>query len=368
MIEFTCVCGQSLRADDADAGRTTRCPACGAARAVPARSAVTPDAPAGDAWGRADRPDEPTDVVRPLPPQVSGKAIAALVLGATSLLCNAFTALPALLFGALAWRDIARSDGRLWGKPLAITGMLIAAVSLLCILPLGGLAGYGVYFGYRQARTAVENVRADADRVQSQNNLKLIGIAVLDYESSYGCLPPATSGQRPGQPRASWRVLLLPYLQEEGLYNQYNFDEPWNGPNNSKLLARMPRVYALPGDTTAPPGHTYYQALVSPAGVHPSAVFSKDLNVRVRFADITDGTSNTIMIAEAAAPVPWTKPDDLDFTPTGPLPKLGWHHNNRCNVLFADGNVRVIPNTVSPTTLRALITRNGGEMVNPQDF
>jgi prepilin-type processing-associated H-X9-DG protein len=365
MIEFTCPCGQPLRADDADAGRAVRCPVCGAAPTVPARTAVTPDGPASGAWDRADRADEPADVVR-LPPRASGKAIAALVLGATSLLCNAFTALPALLFGALAWRDIGRSKGRLWGKPLALTGMIIATVSLLCIAPLLGLAGYGSYLGYREARTAVERVRADADRVQSQNNLRQIGIAVHNYEASNGCVPAAGFGQRPGQPRASWRVHLLPYLEEQDLYNQYNFDEPWDGPNNSKLLTRMPRVYALPGDTAAPPGHTYYQALVSPPGARPSAVFSKEPTARVRFTDITDGTSNTIMVAEAAAPVPWTKPDDLEFTPAGPLPRLGWHYNNRCNVLYADGAVRAVPSTVSPATLRALITRDGGEVIQEE--
>jgi prepilin-type processing-associated H-X9-DG protein len=369
MIEFTCVCGQPLRADDADAGRTTRCPACGAARAVPARTAVTRHAPAGDAWDRADRPDGPTDDVRLPPPQASGKAIAALVLGLTSLLCNALTALPALLFGALAWRDIGRSDGRLWGKPLALAGMLISAVSLLCIAPLGGLVGYATYLDYRQAHTANEPVDGVGDRHVSMWHLDSICIAVHNYHADHDCFPPAAGGRLPGQPPASWRVHLLPYLEEkQDLHDRYNFDEPWDGPNNSKLLTMMPKVYRLPGYDKAPPGYTYYQALVSPPDAQPSAVFCKDPSVQVRFADITDGIGNTIMIAEAATPVPWTKPDDLDFTPDGPLPRLGWHYNNRCHMLFVDGHVAAIRNTVSPATLRALITRNGGEMVNPQDF
>ena len=372
MIEFTCVCGQPLRADDADAGRTVRCPACGAARAVPARTAVTPDAPAGDAWGRADRQDGPADDERLPPPQASGKAIVALVLGLTSLLCNALTALPALpalLFGALAWRDVGRSDGRLWGKPLALAGMLVSALSLLCLAPAGGLLGCVGYLRYREAHTAAVEGDLRAKREQeSKDNLYQIGLAVHNYEANYGCLPSAAAGRQPGQPRASWRVHLLPYLELQNIYNMYNFDEPWDGPNNSKLLTMMPKVYQLPGDDKAPPGHTYYRALASPAGAVPSAVFCKDPNVRVRFTDIKDGTSNTIMIVEAATPVPWTKPDDLDFTPAAPLPQLGWHHNNRCNVLFADGSVRAIPNTVSATTLRALITRDGGEVIGPDDL
>jgi prepilin-type processing-associated H-X9-DG protein len=370
MIEFTCSCGYRLWTDDADAGRTTRCPACGAARTIPGRDAVTQAAPSGGARGRVDDRNGPPGDARSLAqPRMSGKAVAALVLGLASLLCNAFTALPALLLGALAWRDVGRSDGRLWGKPLALAGMLVSALSLLCLAPAGGLLGYVGYRGYREAHTAaVEGERRARREQQSANNLYQIGVAVHTYEASYGCLPAAAAGRQPGQPRASWRVHLLPYLELQNIYNMYNFDEPWDGPNNSRLLTMMPKVYELPGDDKAPPGHTYYRALASPAGAVPSAVFCKDPSVRVRLTDIKDGTSNTIMIVEAAAPVPWTKPDDLDFTPAGPLPQLGWHHNNRCNALLADGSVRAIPSKVSPTTLRALITRDGGEVIGPDDL
>src|SRR6516164_3312991 len=98
------------------------------------------------------------------------------------------------------------------------------------------------------------------------------------------------------RPRVSWRVLILPYIEEGSLYNMYNFNEPWDGPNNSRLLTMMPKVYQLPGDTTAPPGHTYYQVFVSAPSVMPHALFSTAPNDRVRMTQVTDGTSNTLMI------------------------------------------------------------------------
>jgi prepilin-type processing-associated H-X9-DG protein len=174
---------------------------------------------------------------------------------------------------------------------------------------------------------------------------------------------PGFPGGPDTRPKVSWRVLLLPYIEEEGLYRMYNFNEPWDGPNNSKLLTMMPKVYQLPGDTTAPPGHTYYQVFVSAPSVMPHALFSTDPNDRVRITQVMDGISNTLMIVEAATAVPWTKPDDIPFDPNGPLPPIGKHYNGGCNAAFADGSVRFLPGNLPPRTLQALITRDGGEVV-----
>jgi prepilin-type processing-associated H-X9-DG protein len=213
---------------------------------------------------------------------------------------------------------------------------------------------------------AVQKVREAADRIKSANNLKMLGLAMHKYEDVHGHFPPAVVYGRDGKtPLYSWRVELLPYLEEQALYDQFKKDEPWNGPNNVKLLPLMPKVFALPAapdDTKTP-----YQVFVTPvprgAPVPPDAApFGGSQPPRV--AAIRDGLSNTLMIAEAATSVPWTQPVDLTFDPKGPLPRLGPPTGTPTfNVLFFDGSVRALKRDLKPETLKALITHQGGEVV-----
>jgi hypothetical protein len=124
----------------------------------------------------------------------------------------------------------------------------------------------------------------------------------------------------------------------------------------------MPRVFARPGQP-AGATETYYRGLVG-----KSAFFDGKQGLRLP-ADFPDGTSNTIMLVEAAGAVPWTKPDDLPFDPdpTKPLPKLGGHFRGGFNAALCDGATHFIRKTVSDMTLRAAITRDGGEVLGP-DF
>jgi prepilin-type processing-associated H-X9-DG protein len=374
MIEFICSCGKELQAEEEHAGRLTRCPQCGRELPIPGREGAIRSEPAQDharsrstdvqqepERSRFDTPDTSDTRMRP---QTSGKATAALILGICSLGCNFLTGIPAVILGLLALSDINKSQGRLSGKALALAGMLVSVLSFVCLGPVFGIGGY----------LAVGRVRTAAAKASSQNNLKQLGIAMNYYHDTNGYYPPAQGyspmfGFNPGggpgaaPPKVSWRVLLLPYLEEGNLYNQYNFNEPWDGPNNSKLLTKMPKVYELPGDNPAPPGYTYYQVFVSSPSSSPQAMFCTDPNVRVRIMEVTDGTSNTLLIVEGVTAVPWTKPDDIPFDYNGPVPQLGTHYNGGCNACFADGSVRFLSPSLSNTTLRSLITRNGGEMI-----
>jgi hypothetical protein len=327
MIKFTCTCGMPLREDEQHAGQQMCCPACGDTLTVPLQA-----------------------------PATSGKAIAALVLGLLSLGLNVLTGLPALVFGARALTEIGRSRGRLGGKALAVTGMVLSALSLLVICPAL------IYQGYLW--------RVDGKaKGMSANNLRILSIAMHRYHNANGTFPPAQSPRdwlNPKPPKVSWRVWILRDMGRDDLFNMYQFNEPWDGPHNLGLLQMMPEVYELPGDTAAPPGHTYYQVFVSSPSASPHALFSPTQGVRI--VDIKDGAENTLMIVEAATPVPWTKPDDITFDPNGPLPPIGKHFNGGCNAIFADGTVHFLPGNLPPATLRALITRDGGETVNPQDF
>ncbi|HEV3119294.1 MAG TPA: DUF1559 domain-containing protein, partial [Gemmataceae bacterium] len=129
-------------------------------------------------------------------------------------------------------------------------------------------------------------------------------MAVVNYHSANGSYPPAFLADAQGRPMHSWRVLLLPYLGQEDLFHDYDFSEPWDGPNNSKLAARMPKLYAFPGERGPT---TNYLAVVGPGTVWPgrSTVTEKD---------VTDGLSNTILLVENhGAGIHWMAPRDLSF-------------------------------------------------------
>jgi hypothetical protein len=206
---------------------------------------------------------------------------------------------------------------------------------------------------------AVQKVREAAARVQSSNNLKQMCLAMINYADSHqGRLPPQALFSKDGKPLLSWRVLILPYIEQEALYKEFHLDEPWDSEHNKKLLARMPRTFALPGkEKEAAAGQTYYLGFVG-----KGAFFEEKKALRYP-ADFPDGTSNTIMFVEAAEAVPWTKPEDLPFDPGKPLPKLGGRSPGGFLAALCDGSVRLVSSSISEKTLRAAITRNGGEVL-----
>jgi prepilin-type processing-associated H-X9-DG protein len=213
---------------------------------------------------------------------------------------------------------------------------------------------------------AVQAAREAARRAQCVNNLKQIGRAMHNYESSYGSLPPAAITDKDGKPLLSWRVAILPYIEHAELYGRFKFDEPWDSPHNKALLSEMPLSYRCPSerlDDPNEPGMTTYKVIVG-----PTSLFENDPQRGTKIAQITDGTSNTLMVVESNDAVPWTKPEDLPFdpNPSSELPAVGSAHPGGFNALMADGAVRFLHDTIDLSTLRALITKNGGEIV-PND-
>lgn len=206
---------------------------------------------------------------------------------------------------------------------------------------------------------SIARVRLAALRLKSANTLKQLALAMYAYESVHGRLPAAAIHGKDGKPLLSWRVAILPYIiGEDKLYEQFHLDEPWDSPHNKKLLAQMPKAYAPVRGQTKEPYTTFYQVFVG-----PGAAFEGEKGLPL--AEFTDGTSNTLLIVEAGEPVPWTKPIDLTFDPKKPLPKLGGLFPDLFNACFADGSVRPLRTNLAEKALRALITRNGGELVDP---
>ena len=216
----------------------------------------------------------------------------------------------------------------------------------------------------------VQKVREAAVRTQSQNNLKQIGLAMHSYHDAYQGFPTAAIFDKTGKPLLSWRVAILPFIEQQTLYSQFKLDEPWNSAHNIKLLPLMPKTYLQPG--TGKPGDTttHYRVFVqdpTDTKFEQASVFdwTKPFNQAPQLrpiASITDGTSNTLLVAEAEGSVPWTKPDELMFHSARPLPKLGYFHNGRCNAVSADGAVHTLDSATSEKKLRALISRAGNEI------
>jgi len=205
---------------------------------------------------------------------------------------------------------------------------------------------------------AIEKSRKAAQQMARSNNLKQIALAMLNYHSTYGHLPGAAIRDSNGKPLLSWRVALLPYLDQVDLYNRFKLDEPWNSEHNLKLLKEMPRVYRLDNMPQKESDKTHYQVFTG-----KGTAFENDQGQK--FEDFTDGMSNTILAIEAADPVPWTKPEDLTYATDKPLPKLGAHPSEAIFVVYCDGSVRLLSREMKVQQLRARITRNGGEMIDP---
>jgi Protein of unknown function (DUF1559) len=194
------------------------------------------------------------------------------------------------------------------------------------------------------------------DRAKSFENLKELGLACHAYHDVNRELPPAAIMSKDGKALLSWRVLLLPFVNEGKLFREFKLDEPWDSPHNKKLLARMPAVYAPPGGKTKEPNSTFYQVFVG-----KDTVFEGPRGCR--YQDITDGTSNTLLMVEAGQAVPWTKPADLPYDAKKPLPALGGIFPDGFHFSLADGSVHFCKKRFRENVLRLMITRNDGQIL-----
>jgi hypothetical protein len=192
---------------------------------------------------------------------------------------------------------------------------------------------------------------------KSTNNLKIIGLAMHNFNDAVGNMP-SNFQTKDGKPGLSWRVAILPFLEEDKLYREFKLDEPWDSEHNSKLIEKMPKVYT-PVRGRAEKGQTFYQmfagerTMLDPKGM-------------LTLASVTDGLSNTFMVAEGGKPVVWTKPDDLPFDGTK-IPELGGMFDGQFNMLMGDGSVMRFPKGVDADVLRRGIDRADGEVVDFDD-
>lgn len=204
-------------------------------------------------------------------------------------------------------------------------------------------------------------IEAHNRRQRATDNLKQIGIALHNYLDQKGTFPPQAIANAKGTPLLSWRVAILPYLDQQALYDRFHLDEPWDSPHNKELLKEMPAVFRSPA-MPAPsdePGLTRFQALVGGTTDH-TVINAPD---GAKLSDITDGASNTIVLVEAAGTVPWTKPDDLSPGPEDE--EVGQRtHKQGFLALMADGSVHRIAADLPIPVFHALFTIDGGEVID----
>lgn len=199
-------------------------------------------------------------------------------------------------------------------------------------------------------------------RIQSINNMKQIGLAMHNHADAMKKFPPAFKADKDGKPLLSWRVLILPYLEEGELYKQFHLDEPWDSEHNKKLINTMPDVYRSPG-SAAGAGKTNYLTVRG-----EKTAFPGDKGLKIM--DIRDGTSNTIMVVEASdeKAVPWTKPDDFEYDEKDPIKGLVGLQPDAFLALFVDGSVQTIKKSIDAKALNAFFTRDGREPVDRSQF
>jgi hypothetical protein len=205
--------------------------------------------------------------------------------------------------------------------------------------------------------SAAKRTQGAAGRAQSMNNLKQMALALHNYHDANGSFPPTGNLSKDNKPLLSWRVHILPYIEQDQLYKQFKLDEPWDSETNKALIEKMPAIFKSPAQKNDDGKTTYLAPMAKDTVIAPGK--------GTRLADITDGTSNTIMIVESNddAAVIWTKPDDLSTADAEILKKLIGHYDDGFIAGFADGSVRFIRKTIDMPTLKALFTRNGGEVI-----
>ncbi len=191
---------------------------------------------------------------------------------------------------------------------------------------------------------------------ESAKNLKQIGIAYHNYVDTNGkCPNNILDGNN--KPILSWRVMLLPYLEEGKLYEEFKLDELWDSKTNKALIEKLPKIYK-PMRVTAEKGETFYRGFGC-----DGATFDR---VPKKFpASFPDGTSNILLAVEAGEPCIWTKPDDLDDDAKKALPKLGGLFEGDFHALMCDGSVYLGKSgKVDADQFRRLITRADGDIVD----
>jgi prepilin-type processing-associated H-X9-DG protein len=229
-------------------------------------------------------------------------------------------------------------------------GAVITVLAILAVMFLvcGGIAVALLLPAVQAARTA-------ARRSQSSNNLMQIALALQNYHDTYNAFPPAVVTDANGNPLYSGRVLLLPYLEQYHIYDQWDKSQAWDSPANKALSDTKIMTFCDPGSTSGMQNRTDYLFATGTGTIFEGGQ-------PMSMSDATDGTSNTLFAVEVKdSGIQWAEPKDLDLSQPTALPQ--GHYPGGNNAAYLDGHVEFM-RQLSPGDVRARATRGGGEPIN----
>lgn len=249
--------------------------------------------------------------------------------------------------------------------PVATGSKALVLGSLLILLIISGIVWWWIKSD-RSPFTQNNHLNlGDVERMRTcSNNLTHIMLALLNYESASRGLPPLCTVDNNGKPLHSWRVLILPLMEQSELHRQIRLNEPWDSPHNRQFHDQIPSIYQCPNN----PGGCCYSGIAG-EGFVPA----KEANTRTGapLTSIKDGTNNTLAVIEVEEPFCWMDPtaditlDELARGINVANGRVGSSHpGNGCHAAMFDGSVRFLPQTIDKSVLRAIGTRDGGESVS----
>ncbi len=283
----------------------------------------------------------------------------AVGIGAVSVVLF-FVTLHGLLHGVL------KQYGKMWrfGQTARVGGIMLA-VSVAGIALLAGI--HEIYWVATIREPWVESgLREASKRNGSQNNVKQWTLGMDDYLDVHQTLPYGGTILPDGRLGHGWITQILPYIEYTELYEKIDFDKPWTDPKNEPVFkelvypTRSPMLRQEPTHNAGglAPAHYAVNERVLPVGA------------TITVAEITDGTSNTILLGEVNGNFrAWGDPingrDPALGINKSPYGFGGRYRGVRGTVIgFCDGSARFIQDKIDPGVLRALSTPNGGEEVS----
>lgn len=231
---------------------------------------------------------------------------------------------------------------------------------VLAIAVAVGIVGAVALVTIRYGGQGMQTLQENRMRGQCMRNLEKIAQAMNAYAGDFGSYPPPVTLAADGTPLHSWRVLVLPYLGYQTLYDEFDLDEPWDTAANRELIFQMPEEYRSPVAAAASGYETYYSLVTGADTLFPP---SGPLGP----ADVADNPAKTLLVVEGARPtslsLQWTEPGDLDFATLSTTigSDLGGHHDGGATAVTVDGRGQWLRDALEPAVVRALITPRGGE-------